>query len=269
MGVIVNVVLGALSFTGISSLYNEYVSLWEFEPYTGFMSVPVVSSALACYCGMLYYGPKIMNRFPSLECKRILIKHNEFLAAGSLYVLCGVLKNAFSIYLEGGFEALFCDKLAIQKEYNELFFLYYIFHLSKFYEFFDTFFLIVAKKKVILLHWWHHITTLLLTTATMNEYVPGSWYVIAANTFVHVVMYTYYALAASGQRVWWKRYITRIQIGQFVTEIVFLFPVCMGYKYIYYPDCYGSLRYAIFAFGILGSFLILFLRFYIRSYMKN
>lgn len=36
------------------------------------------------------------------------------------------------------------------------------------------------------------------------------------NSFVHVVMYTYYFLAALGPQMqkylWWKRYLTRIQI---------------------------------------------------------
>ena len=36
------------------------------------------------------------------------------------------------------------------------------------------------------------------------------------NSFVHVVMYTYYALSAMGPEVqkylWWKRYLTQFQL---------------------------------------------------------
>jgi hypothetical protein len=36
------------------------------------------------------------------------------------------------------------------------------------------------------------------------------------NSFIHVVMYTYYGLAALGPRVqpylWWKRYLTKLQV---------------------------------------------------------
>lgn len=32
------------------------------------------------------------------------------------------------------------------------------------------------------------------------------------NSFVHIIMYYYYAMTAVGYRIWWKRYITAIQL---------------------------------------------------------
>ena len=121
---------------------------------------------------------------------------------------------------------------------------------------------------------------------------------IIVNSAVHVLMYTYYFLAACGPSVrpylWWKRYITRIQIGQFVgllfhilipmfydcgyprgrcdlytkkSDRVFSFEIDFLRRLI--PDnirllTVGLLLWA-FAQGTLG--LVLFINFYMQSYI--
>ena len=56
------------------------------------------------------------------------------------------------------------------------------------------------------------------------------------NTFVHVIMYTYYMLAAVGPQMqkylWWKKYLTLLQIVQFV--MVFLKDVSAYFRDVVY-----------------------------------
>ena len=62
------------------------------------------------------------------------------------------------------------------------------------------------------------------------------------NTFIHVVMYTYYGLAAMGPSVqpylWWKRYLTKLQVtniykrftGSFRVRYKIVPALTMGFK---------------------------------------
>ena len=60
---------------------------------------------------------------------------------------------------------------------------------------------------------------------------PVSWVPITLNLGVHVVMYFYYALAAvSTKPIWWKRYLTTMQILQFVLDLGFI-NVCLYVRY--------------------------------------
>ncbi|EMP35725.1 Elongation of very long chain fatty acids protein 4 [Chelonia mydas] len=83
------------------------------------------------------------------------------------------------------------------------------------------------------------------------------------NSFIHVVMYMYYGLAACGPKfqkyLWWKRYLTILQLIQF--------HVTLGHTAMsIYIDCpfpkwmhWGVMIYAI-------TFIFLFGNFYYRTY---
>jgi phosphatidylglycerophosphate synthase len=54
------------------------------------------------------------------------------------------------------------------------------------------------------------------------KFMPGGHgtFFVMLNTFVHIIMYTYYMLAAVGPQMqkylWWKKYLTMLQLVQFV-----------------------------------------------------
>ena len=85
------------------------------------------------------------------------------------------------------------------------------------------------------------------------------------NSFVHVLMYSYYAISSLGPEyqkyLWWKRYLTRIQLIQFIVGMAHAansiisgcpFPLWM--------------QWALIAYGF--SILTLFLNFYFQAYIK-
>ena len=89
-------------------------------------------------------------------------------------------------------------------------------------------------------------------------------------------MYWYYFQSARGIRIWWKEWITRLQILQFVIDLGFVYFASWTYFTSTYWDwlpnmgkCAGEEFAAIAGICILSSYLVLFLSFYAATYRKD
>lgn len=252
------------------------MSEFEFVQDETFLSTPYpVFTAIVVYYTVIFGGDKLMKSFnvKPFVLNGLFQIHNLFLTTLSLtLLLCFIEQLVPQIYYNGLFYAI-CDERAWTQK---LVVLYYMNYLTKYLEFIDTVFLVLKQKKLTFLHTYHHGATALLCYTQLVGTTPISWVPISLNLFVHVVMYWYYFLAARGIRVWWKEWVTRFQIIQFLIDLGFIYfavyiKVMSGIdtKYTAGLTCSGTKIATISGCSIISSYLFLFIAFYIEVYRKS
>jgi len=140
-----------------------------------------------------------------------------------------------------------------------------LFYISKYYELFDTFLLYLNGKSPIFLQKYHHIGAILSWHLTYMYKVDAVWMITFLNSFVHIIMYSYYlgCLLKFNYVRSIKKYITSIQLFQF-------FVLYINF-YLYRPpiehwfNFYIIIFFALYGIGIIG----LFGKFYYDSYVNK
>jgi len=142
----------------------------------------------------------------------------------------------------------------------------YVYFLAKISELLDTVFFVLRKKdrQISFLHMYHH-TVMPMISWGATKYYPGGHgtFIGVINSFVHIIMYSYYLLAALGPQyqkyLWWKKHITNLQMIQFCAAF-------LHSAQLLYTDC-GYPRWSVF-FTLPNAifFYFLFNNFYQKSY---
>lgn len=242
---------------------------WRFQPgVTPFSHWHYQAVAVTLYFLTTFLLQRLMRTRKPLDIPRLLFLHNILLCLASLLLAGWLTLTLASRYLGGlSLHGLVCSRAIYDDGHMHL--IYYTNMFFKVWEFIDTFLLALRKKPIAFLHAYHHAATLVLTWAQMTEHSGCQWVPIVINLWVHVAMYYYYAMAAVRVRVWWKRYLTSIQIAQFVVDVT-----VVSYAYAVFiragfdeNACYGTTRGAVFGLAILISYLLLFIQFYVSTYV--
>ncbi|KAL4070937.1 GNS1/SUR4 membrane protein [Scleroderma citrinum] len=233
---------------------------------------PAVTTALASYLAIIFGIQELMKDRPSQQLNTLFRIHNAFLSIGSLVLLALMLEEVVSIWFSSNTFDTIC---AVQSWTPKLEFYYMINYYFKYIELLDTVFLALKKKPLAFLHVFHHSATALLCFTQLNGRTSISWVVISLNLFVHVVMYYYYYATAGGAKIWWKKYLTTMQIVQFIIDLfVVYFGTYQHFAYAYWRwlphigNCTGTETAALLGCGLLSSYLVLFINFYIQTYKK-
>ncbi len=259
----------------MEGLYLYYPPLNEFEYLPGetLLSHWIWPwGACALYLLVVVLGlPKWMAARPAYSLRGVLIIHNYFLFLWSLIMWLGMVASLVQAYVRhGGIYVLVCDPEDVFVGRRSLFFWCWLFYISKFYELGDTLLLALRKRPISFLQWYHHAMTLLLAWICLQERLPTQWMPQLLNCTVHIPMYYYFYLRARGVPVWWRNYLTQLQIVQFV--VVCIWSGVLYYLYggeaspcVSYKDSWAD----EFGIALYLSYLFLFLQFYYHSYIST
>ncbi|KAG0244875.1 ELO family [Mortierella sp. GBAus27b] len=99
----------------------------------------------------------------------------------------------------------------------------YYFYLSKYYEIVDTIIILLKGRRSSLLQTYHHAGAIITMYLGFNYRAHPIWIFTTFNSFVHTIMYAYYAATSIGLKPPGKKYITSMQITQFWTGTVLAF----------------------------------------------
>ncbi|XP_044761387.1 elongation of very long chain fatty acids protein 4-like isoform X3 [Coccinella septempunctata] len=221
---------------------------------------------IAIYLLIVWAGPRYMKNRPPFKLNWLLLPYNFCMAALNAYIAAKLLiastRLRYSYICEPCRQRFHPDELQI----TDAVWWYYF---SKLLEFCDTIFFILRKKdqQLTFLHVYHHSTMFFLWWIGIKWVPSGSSFLPAmVNSGIHVLMYSYYGLAALGPAIsrylWWKKYLTILQMIQFTTALILgvngirtgcEFPLWMHYTLIFY----------------MLSFIVLFGNFYVKAYLEK
>ncbi|KAJ4484695.1 fatty acid elongase [Lentinula edodes] len=231
-----------------------------------------VLTTLASYLAVIFGIQAFKKNRQPQKLNTLFQAHNVILSSGSLLLLALMLEEILPIVWKNGLYFGICAPEAWTPRME---FYYLVNYYFKYLELLDTVFLAYKKKPLAFLHVFHHSATALLCYSQLGGKTSISWTVITLNLSVHVLMYYYYYATAGGKRIWWKKYLTSMQIVQFIIDLfIVYFGTWQHFAFRYQShlphvgDCAGSETAALFGCGLLTSYLGLFINFYIQTYKK-
>ncbi|XP_050536829.1 elongation of very long chain fatty acids protein AAEL008004-like isoform X3 [Daktulosphaira vitifoliae] len=228
--------------------------------------LPTALICLSYVYTVKHLGPRLMANRKPMELRSLLILYNLFQVIFSTWLfyecMMGGWWGEYSLKCQ---PVDYSNKPSTIRMVNVCWWYYF----SKFTEFMDTIFFVLRKKDrhISTLHVIHH-GVMPMSVWFGVKFTPGghSTFFGLLNTFVHIIMYTYYLLAALGPNVqkylWWKKYLTSLQMVQFVAIMVHAFQLL-------FIDCNYPKAFVWWIGMHAVMFFFLFKEFYNQQYRKS
>ncbi|XP_076240759.1 elongation of very long chain fatty acid james bond protein [Calliopsis andreniformis] len=253
-------------------MIGNYNDILEVNKELMVDSWPLMGSPGPVFCivGMylafvLKIGPKMMENRPAMQLNSLMIIYNAFQVIFSIWLtLRSVDSNLNAVVFSPK-----CDISDRESANVPLTKAAWWYFFAKIVELLDTVFFVLRKKQsqVTFLHVYHHTMTAVFAWCYL-KFMPGEQGAVIGflNSFVHIVMYSYYLIAALGPQykkyLWWKKYMTWIQLIQFVMMLAYLMTILA-------MDCKMPKGLTYFFMANAVIFLYLFSDFYRKAYRKK
>ncbi|XP_065279470.1 very long chain fatty acid elongase 4-like [Emys orbicularis] len=265
-----------LQGSGMASIWQKIQEFYNWalengdprtDPWLLVYSPLPVTLLFTLYLLFVALGPRLMQKWEPLRLKGLLTAYNLTLVALSIYMFYEFLVT--SVLANYSYLCQPVDYTRSKLGMRQMARVCWWFFFSKVIELLDTVFFILRKKpeQVTFLHVYHHGTMLFNWWAGV-KYVPGgqAFFIGMLNSFVHIFMYLYYGLASLGPQMqrylWWKRYLTILQLCQFVA-------IAVHSSYNLFTKCPFPDGFNVAVFLYILSLIVLFLNFYYWTYTRG
>ncbi len=184
--------------------------------------------------------------------------HNALLCTFSATIFFGCCKviHEHGIVIKDGYYFQFID-------FKVLMFLFY---LSKYYEYVDTWLIYLKGKKPITLQTYHHVGAVIVWHLCYFYKSDSIFIATMFNSFVHTIMYWYYCetcmLEPRPYIKYMKKYITSMQIIQLVLGSLLS---CVYYTVESGKSLWAHLIFQLYVIGLI----ILFTQFAYKTYITK
>uniref|UniRef100_A0A1D1ZDU8 Elongation of fatty acids protein sre1 n=1 Tax=Anthurium amnicola TaxID=1678845 RepID=A0A1D1ZDU8_9ARAE len=212
-------------------------------------------------------GIKAANKKSNPLMTGFVFLHNLALCVFSVVIFIN-MGNAFIMHFmnnKDSFTDAYCDRDSSLWN-NALGYWGYFFYLSKFYEVVDTIIILSKGRRSSFLQTYHHAGAMITMWSGMNSKAPPIWIFVVFNSFIHSIMYAYYAATCIGMSPPGKQYLTTMQISQF------LIGTPLAISYLFVNDCLKT-DAAIYATYINVAYLLpltgLFINFAANMYGRK
>ncbi|XP_026734661.1 elongation of very long chain fatty acids protein AAEL008004-like [Trichoplusia ni] len=223
--------------------------------------------AIMCFYLALVHKwlPAYMSTRPAYNLRTTIAAYNAIQIVGCVYITYKSLSlgwlNHYSLVCQGPDDG----PNGVEYAWNVC----YGYFVMKLADLLDTVFFVLRKKQnqVTFLHVYHHFGMVAVAWG-MVKWVPGGHItmLVTLNCIVHTIMYSYYLLTiwdeSYKQSVWWKKYVTQVQILQFTLLLVHFVALAVT------RECNFPREPAYILIPQNLFMVILFSDFYYRSYIK-
>uniref|UniRef100_A0A673XFW6 Elongation of very long chain fatty acids protein 1 n=4 Tax=Salmoninae TaxID=504568 RepID=A0A673XFW6_SALTR len=217
---------------------------------------------------VLVAGPRFMANRKPFQLKEAMIAYNFTMVAMSTFIVYEFLMSGWATTYTWR-----CDAIDYSDSPQGLRMVRvaWLFLFSKFIELLDTVFFVLRKKhgQITFLHVFHH-SFMPWTWWWGVSFAPGGMgsFHAMVNSIVHIIMYSYYGLSAAGPQfqkfLWWKKYMTAIQLVQFVMVSLH------ATQYYFMKSCDYQVPLFIHLIWMYGTFFfVLFSNFWYQAYVKG
>ncbi|XP_072744129.1 very long chain fatty acid elongase 4-like [Anoplolepis gracilipes] len=257
------------------SFLQEVQYLWTEKLDQRVVDLPLIESSyyvpliiFAYLYFVLSYGPRFMKNRQPYSLKTFIKLYNIIQIVGNVWLVYDYIDSGLFTNV-----SLMCP-IVLDYSYNYTAIRIsrgvWCYFLLKLLDYVETGIFILRKKnnQVSRLHLYHHVTTLIFAWLSVRYLAVGPTALNCfVNSFIHVIMYIYYFLAASGPEIQkailpMKQCLTISQMVQFVLLILYV-------SQNFLPNCKIMEHWIVVLY--IGNLLMnfyLFYNFYQKEYNK-